>query len=215
MDRSEIIDLLKSKSHHHIHYYLEDMIDQLIAADVKITIQDTPQVSLDDGIGCSGFFNSEPLEFAVAVGKPHEEWLKIFIHEFAHFEQWRDDAVLFDKRSTDIGQLFAWVNGDIELDEPHLLQCRDSAIEIEYDCEVRVLAKIRHYALESIINPQAYTRMANAYFNFYHYVVAERVWYKPGHEPYVIDEVWNHFPAELVKLDGMDDELRALYSRCV
>lgn len=216
MDRSAILDLLFSKSNPTIHYYLEQVVDTLLAAGVTIKIQDTTQVFLDgETLGCSGYFNNEPLEFAVAVGKPYESWLRIFLHEFSHFEQWQEDPEMFTRRSSDVDILFSWLSGDLEVSEEHLKMCRDNAIWIEHDCERRTIQKLHQYGFYTIIDVSSYTQMANAYFNFYHYVVENKVWYKAGMEPYTIPEVWSSFPVELTQLTELTDKHRSLYALCV
>lgn len=216
MDRSAILDLLYSKSNPTIHYYLEHVIDTLLDAGVNVTVQDSLQVFLgEEAIGCSGYFNSEPLEFAVAIGKPYESWLKVLLHEFSHFEQWQEDPQGFNLMNRDIETLFSWLDGKVELTDDELSSYRDSAIKIEYDCERRSIEKLYQHGFYTIIDPEVYGRMANSYFNFYHYVVENRVWYKAGCEPYTIPEVWNSFPSELTVFPELTDEHRELFSRCV
>lgn len=209
-------ELLFSKSPQLAHSLIEHMLINLEKQHVQLLISNTSQVILEgDSTGCSGFFNSEPLQFAVAIDKPFTDWFKVFMHEYSHFEQWYENPEHFNQLGNDIGVLFSWLEGEIELDEKELEQCTQSAIWIEYDCEKRVLNKICTEHLEHLIDPLEYAQLANAYFNFYYYVAEVKKWYKSGQEPYTLESVWKLFPQQLVLLNQLDNTLREAYSHCV
>jgi hypothetical protein len=89
------------------------------------------------------------------------------------------------------------------------------AMGIEHDCEARVLKLIEKEEFGNILEPALYARKANAYVNFYLFVIENRKWYKAKQEPYNIQEVYNLFPDELLMLETLTPEMKQAFELCV
>lgn len=213
--KNSAVDIMLNKSPEKVQPLLKAMLKTLKKNKVRLLIEDAPQVQLSDDVRCSGFFNSSPLEFAVAVGKDFDVWFKIFIHEYCHFEQWSEDAKLFDQKADNIAHFFSHLEPDVKISKKNLNIYMKDAIWLEYDCERRVLEKIKEYGLEEFLNPEVYAQTSNSYFNFYHFVKEKREWYKSGQEPYNLEHVWSLFPKELVIMKSLPDNIMAAYEDCI
>lgn len=210
-----MIDLLFDRSPTAAHPFLRSALAELAAHNVALVVVPDLQVRYHDGTLSAGYFDSDPLTFAVALGKPFEDWFLVFVHEFCHFRQHLDDADAFTRAGLDIQTLFEWVGGEIELSPENVQRLARVARDLEADCERRVLANLDTFGIAHLIDPAMYAQKANAYFNFYNYVAAHRCWYEGGREPYSQPEVWQAFPTTLVVEDGMTPEREALFARCV
>lgn len=206
--------LLFDRSPSAAHAFIAGALSELDARKTLVEVSPGPQVLASDGMGCAGYFDGHPPHFAIAVGKPFEDWLLVFAHEFCHFKQWEEDAATFKKASDDIELLFEWVAGRIELDEETRWRHARVARDLEHDCESRVLANLESFGLLGLIDPKQYAQKANSYFNFYNYVGARRAWYESGREPYTLPEVWRRFPEALVREEGLSPEREALFAQC-
>jgi len=220
-DREAAFALLAARAPEDAHSFLWRMLAEMDAEKVALKVSSAAQVWSEDegaegagGIGCAGYFESDPPAFAMAAGKPFDDWFLVALHEFCHFRQWQEDPEGFGLACVDIDQLFQWVGGEIELDQATIEKLARVARDLEHDCERRALANLAGFGLAELIDAPAYAQKANSYFNFYNYVAKHRVWYAGGREPYSVPEVWRSFPTELVLEDGMPPEREALFARC-
>lgn len=213
MTNLSILDLLKSKTPATAHPFLLRVHAHCADHGIQQIVVNAPQVKFDS-TSCSGYFSSATKQFAVAIGKPFNEWFAVFIHEYCHFLQFLDDPSWFSRIDAQGDQLFSWVGGEERLDaEAIKLFVHDAALT-EFDCESRVLANLKDFGILDLIDTVDYARKANAYFNFYHYVGKHREWYVKGHEPYTLPECWEQFGPELKLLTSMSPELEEAYSHC-
>lgn len=206
--------LILEKSPVQMHHFLKGCMTQLENYQVETLVADTLQVKFQE-ILCSGFFHHKPLQFAVGLKKEFPEWFRIFVHEYSHFRQYVDNQNYFNAASDDIEVFFNWVAGKAELDEATLHRMGKIAMEIEHDCEARVLKLIAQDGFENILEPGLYARKANAYVNFYLFVMENRKWYKAKQEPYNIEAVYNLFPDNLVILESLTPEMKEAFELCV
>jgi len=220
-DREAAFALLAARAPEDAHSFLWRMLAELDAEKVALKVSSAAQVWSEDegaegpgGIGCAGYFESDPPAFAMAVGKPFDDWFLVALHEFCHFRQWQENPEGFGRACVDVDQLFTWVAGDVELGPEAIERLARVARDLEHDCERRALASLEGFGLSELIDAQAYAQKANSYFNFYNYVAKNRVWYAGGREPYSLPEVWRSFPQELVLENGMTPEREALFARC-
>lgn len=102
-------------------------------------------------------------ELHVAVkGKP-TEWFPIFVHESSHMDQFLEDCIYWrkcvqpDGRDL-LGVLDDFLNGKLTSKKDIIAGIRAS-IGVEWDCERRVLKKIKEYGLP--INTKLYARRAD------------------------------------------------------
>lgn len=218
--------LLPSDTPDAVRSFVAFCLDDLDRNGVSVLISGGAQVNTrDDGLGmnCSGYFEDRPLpRLAVATGKPLDEWLPIFAHEYSHFTQWRDHSpvwadifLLVDGREQEATALIdQWLEGALELDAGRLADIIDRARRVERDCEQRTVALIRQHGLP--IDVAEYGQKANAYTEFYTRLAETRTWYPSGGAPYQIEEVWSAAPSEVLPVNdptppGLLEALRRHY----
>lgn len=141
----------------------------------------------------NGYFIDRPTwAFGVAAGFPIEEWLPIYVHEFNHFRQWREEEPVYLEALIDevegFDYLDEWINGTRDLSDDQVHDYITRAREMEADCERRTYRMIQEYGLP--INLDEYAQKANSYIHFYNYIEANKTWYKLGREPYRTPEVY-------------------------
>lgn len=157
-----------------------------------------------NGIACNGYFMDTPKPtLAVACGKDEKDWIPTLVHEYCHMRQWIekspfwDQVKVGDKEAMDF--IDDWLNKKIELSDSDLTSYINASLEVELDCEKRVIEKIKEYNLD--IDPIEYTQKSLSYVLFYHCVKSERQWYEMGREPYSIKEVFSNMPKSFDEVD--------------
>lgn len=107
----------------------------------------------------SGTFCGVRKEFKVAMGDADNS-IYTFIHEYAHFLQFKYSNAFWHKRIYDgITPYFDWLSGGQYTDR-QLKKAVRSCLELEHDCEIRVQAIIDAYALR--LDKEACALSANA-----------------------------------------------------
>lgn len=144
---------------------------------VKCILKNTKTVQLDGSSRCSGYFDEESL--VVAMNRP--DAMQILVHEYCHLTQWVDQCEIWvhstNYQSHD--KLYRWLAGeDIKDIEQAIAICRD----IELDNEKRSVKMIKKFNLD--IDIDLYIKKANAYIQFYNYLLISRRWCKPSNTPY-------------------------------
>jgi len=179
---------------------------------VDVQFVDEPHI-LYDGIGIAGYFEESPLELAVAIGCPEEEWIEVLAHEFCHMLQWKSQCYAWtncDMDGEDSSVLIdEWLNGR-ELEPSFIDDAIRRTIEVELDCEKRTVALIHKFHLP--IDIDSYIQKANAYM--YHYIVVRwlRAWNKPGHAPYKKKNIRNAMPTVFLSYPQYKDMSHQLYA---
>jgi hypothetical protein len=189
-------------------------LSELEAHQVKVILSEELQV-FSDNFYSAGYFDNDPPTFAVALGKPFNDWFLVFIHEFCHFRQFIEQPEEFNRLCSHIDLLFQWVDKQIDLSEEQIRTYSADALFLEYDCEKRVLNNLHHFGIEHLVNAKEYAQKANSYFNFYNYVAQHRTWYVGGKEPYSLDFVWKSFPDVLTIETQLSPQHENLYKYCV
>lgn len=176
--------------------FIQFVEKELAKKSIKLVKANKRSVTIEANCRVNGYFDEDEKVLSVAVKKPLEDWFPIFVHEYAHFLQWREKAPIWhhsffngiDRCDT----IFLWVKHkkrfslkDVKL---HTARTRD----IEVDCEKRAVKLIHKYKLP--INYLIYTSQANSYLYFYNYAVLKRRWWKKGHAPYNNPDCWCNFP---------------------
>ena len=134
---------------------------------VELVLSPSKQVVLTDDFvqECSGYFEDLDKVLVVACGKPFSEWGEILIHEFCHMEQWKSDHRWSDW-NIHTGRTWEWLAGDLMMNKTQLLNTLDKMVEMEKDCEMRAVEKIRKWGLP--ISITQYIKKANVYLYSYH-----------------------------------------------
>lgn len=177
-----------------VYQFVEMELDQCRALNVPINMPNTRSV-LSNGVDCAGFFDDNPLEFAVACGKTYKKWFPVFVHESCHRDQWSSDPKLWNKRVDGMEPMVVfdeWIQGNVELDADVLRRITTVMLEVELDCEMRSAAKIRQHRLP--IKLDTYIRKSNAYVWSYRLMQETRIWNHSA--AYEYPQVWRKMPKE-------------------
>lgn len=140
---------------------------QCKAYGIELILSPSNTVVLTDDFSqnCSGYFCETDKALVVACGKPFEQWIEILVHEFCHMEQWKTDE-RWKKWGDACGKTWDWIAGDVMLNNTQLTNLLDNMVELEKDCEMRAIEKIRKWKLP--INMTRYIKKANVYLYSYH-----------------------------------------------
>jgi len=166
---------------------------------IKLKLTHTP--TIDCGtmpeIQVSGYFDPTLKELAVATDKDFNEWVEILIHESCHLDQYVEGIVLWkntEQYGVDVYSLLdLWLNKIIELKPKVLNNVIKTIIDLERDCDIRTVAKIKEYGLDKYIDIDRYIQKSNAYHLSYAAVKVVRKWNKPTKAAYQVEQVLTLF----------------------
>jgi hypothetical protein len=172
--------------------FLQYATIEMLKKSVSLNIKNSKRV--DD---CNGYFCGETKEFAVAIGKPQKLWLPVFVHEFCHFEQWREDSDIWDLSMNDSGvvDIWSWLEGAEEYPKKQIEKSFYITQLLEQDCDKRVVEKIGQFDLP--IDPERYIKASNAYHLFYQVALQERTWYVDA--PYQVEKIIDAMPSKFLR----------------
>lgn len=184
---------------------------------VKLLI--SPEAYVDCGGGlCNGYFMDKPSPtLAVATGKDSSLWMPTLVHEFAHMQQWKENSPFWTNNKVgnfeSMDLISLWLEDKIELSEEQKEVYFNKSINVEADCEKRVIELIEKYSLP--INKEEYIQKANSYILFYHVVKKSRRWYLPNKEPYVLKHIYSLMPKTLaINHESITKEQEELLFTC-
>jgi|APCry1669191515_1035360.scaffolds.fasta_scaffold01830_4 hypothetical protein len=134
---------------------------------VELILSPSRTVVLTDDYSqdCHGYFDDTYKALVVACGRPFHDWIEILVHEFCHMEQWKSDE-RWDKWTDACDTTWTWMSRDRILNKTQLNRVMDSMVELEKDCEMRAVEKIRKWGLPIPIS--TYIKKANIYLYSYH-----------------------------------------------
>lgn len=144
---------------------------------IKCVLKNTKTVQLDGSSRCSGYFDEESL--VVAMNRP--DALQILVHEYCHLTQWvqQCDIWVLSTKHQSHDKLYRWLAGEEIKDIEKAIEiCRD----LELDNEKRSVKIIKRFNLN--IDIDLYIKKANAYIQFYNYLLISRRWCNPKNTPY-------------------------------
>ena len=204
---NDLIEVDLDKMYPVVRDFINDSLARCRQNNIRIHLPRAVRVS-NKGTYCAGYFDDDPLEFAVACGRNTKKWLSTFVHESCHLDQWLENTELWNGRingAEPIAVLDNWLQGQIELEDNTKKQLFDRIISVELDCEKRSVEKIRKFKLP--INTDRYIRESNAYVWSYRLVEETRDWDHSA--AYECESVWrampNHFDNDYSYLS---DEIR-------
>lgn len=149
---------------------------------------------VSNGFFSDGFIDddgNEVHEPILALGT-NKNSLEVLIHEYCHMQQYLEDKEAFSKL-TEYSFFWEWIDGEHSDIADEII---DLAVSLYYstelDCEKRAVEL--HKEWNTGVNISEYIQKANAYTLYYLYMRENRVWYKPGKEPYVLEEIWRKMP---------------------
>lgn len=148
-----------------------------------------------DGNRCNGYFYDLPRPvLAVAAGQSRKKWFKVLVHEYCHMLQWLDDAQVWHN-SIKADPFWQWFLGKKKLSSRQAYKYAMYLVDVELDCERRVLKMIKKFDLP--IDAVQYAQNGNAYVYFYHLALKHRRWYDIGKEPYNSPKLVAQMPKHL------------------
>lgn len=179
-----------------VNKFLGKTITELLEHGIEVNLSNKDHVIIrhcDSKV--NGYFIDRPTwSFGVAAGHTIEEWLPVYVHEFNHFRQWREEDPVYLEAFIDGVEAFdyidGWVNGTRDFSEKQVDFYVARAREMEADCERRTYHMIQEYDLP--INLDTFAQKANSYIHFYNYIARNKTWYKLGNEPYRTPEVYKN-----------------------
>jgi len=167
-----------------IEEFIKDKILELIKAGISVNISNTKLVEKT-----SGFFDEVDKKVGVAIKKPQNIWVPVFIHEYCHFCQWKEGAEIW-KQCEEIykkADLWEWEENKIEIPKKSLNKSIRTTQKLEWDCDQRAVNLIKEYELP--IDIKKYIQTSNAYVLFYEIFKEKRRWYEKA--PYENREIVN------------------------
>lgn len=174
--------------------FIADSIPHMIRKGISVDLQNKHFINFD-GTDVNGYFYADKLELKCAVGKPEDEWFPVFVHEYCHFLQWREQTeawkVLGEEEKRSETSIDEWLSGTDLDHETVLLHCKLTR-DVEEECERFVVDRIRKYDLQ--IDISQYIQKTNAYLYFWSVLPDTRKWYTGGNAPYMIPEILERMP---------------------
>lgn len=133
---------------------------------IKLILSPSKRVVLTEDYEneCSGYFDEVSKCLVVAAGMPVESWLQTFVHESSHMDQWISDDRWVGWAEM-CGKMWSYMDGTLLLNKSQLNKVIDGMIELELDCEIRSIEKIKKWGLP--IDIDEYIRKANVYLYSY------------------------------------------------
>jgi len=177
--------------------FLAKTKNELLFSGVKIDLSEDSHVFFPPAydIPVNGYFITEPLLLACGTGKSLDQWFPIYVHEFNHFRQWKEQDPEYLAGFIDGREAFEYIDdiveGRVTATKEEFWNYVNRARNLEANCERRSHAMIIEFELP--IDKDRYAQQANSYIHFYNYIGLNRTWYTPGKEPYNIEEVWSKF----------------------
>ena len=147
---------------------------------VKCSLRNVKYLRLSGNIKCSGYFDDttdKKPTLVVSMNRP--DWLEILVHEYCHLTQWVEQVPIWKKAEVSLGKVWEWLDGkNCRSIEKHIAVARD----LELDNEKRAVKIIKKFELK--VDLVHYVKKANAYVQFYNWMLVTRKWSKPKNSPY-------------------------------
>lgn len=210
-----------SLNHPGIIKFKKDLKKKCKLHGIKLKLINKPSItfSATSNMQISGYFDSYNNELAVAIKKNTIEWLEILIHESCHLDQCIENCKVWknnDHDGIDASTLIdLWLGKKIDLNKLQLNSMINLIIELERDCDIRAIKKMKHYKLQDIIDIPTYTQKSNSYHLSYVAVKKLRRWNKPMKSPYMIEHVFKYFSKNMSnKYTLTDKQFEVLKKNC-
>jgi hypothetical protein len=142
-----------------------------------------------DGYG--GWFGAEDGEKELVVALDHDMGFEVFLHEYCHYLQWKNNRDLWDRSLLTYDTLFEWIDKpESNYTEEELNQSLHDILELEHDCENKALRLLQNNPIEGV-SVDKYIRAVNAYLLHYHINRSIR---KRPKNPIYSERVLSHMP---------------------
>jgi hypothetical protein len=194
--KNKIEILVENIEDDYVRKFVQSEIAHCSKHRVKVELLEPKQSHLD--VESSGYFSDEPkpqLQVIVCGGIDH--WLPTFVHESCHKDQFVEKSEVWmhrvDGQWDGMEMLDMWLTHSIELKPKQMHKVLEYIINVELDCEKRVVHKIRQHQLP--IDTTEYVQKANSYLWYYHAVSHARS-YTQRKAPYNNPKIWREMPAD-------------------
>ena len=153
--------MIKLKTYNRaVDNFIKHVANDCEEREIKILVSLVEFVNADS-IKSNGYYDDANKVLAISINKPMEEWLRIFVHEYAHSLQDKEKCTPWIIGSSSCDKFFRWYDNDIQLTKKELnLHCRRTQM-LELDCERKALQLITKFHLP--LNKKEYARKASAY----------------------------------------------------
>lgn len=123
----------------------------------------------------AGYFDGEGQKLACSFMGTQKSWLKTLVHESCHLDQWatKSDIWVANEKYDHIN-IDEWILRREEYTEEEINNAFKTIQNVEFDCEIRTIEKIKKYKLP--INIDDYSKAGNAYVLYYDFMKKYRVW---------------------------------------
>lgn len=170
------------------------------------------KMAIDNGVPYSSGFFEQPKEgqlfplLVIGINKPESQWLEVLLHEYSHFNQWRNQTKVWRQYT----KLYKNYDDDKEESKDQI----EATVNMESECEQDTikLAKKLNYNLDI----QSYIKKVNAYLLFYQIFQNERKWYK--NSPFEDDRILDLMPCSIIDKPlefELSENLLFLYEQCL
>lgn len=204
------MSIVFDKNHPGYKRFLKDT--RAIARDNNIKIRITKDEFIYDAESSSksiGYFDSEGRELASSNFNDFPVFVRNFIHETCHMDQFLYNPYLWSKCSPGYDVFFHWLETKSIYNREVIEEAMYDIIRLEKDCEFRSIAKIKKYALP--IDIKDYIKRANAYLYGYLFFFEKRKWIPAVYQnPDILKHVPTRIPKEYKKIPR---KLHAAFNR--
>lgn len=171
--------------------FLKDLKELCDKHKVRLKLVDAYAV-YQDGCATGGSFGGvRKMVLTCATARP--DWLYILVHEACHLDQYLYDQDIWINKGDSYDYMGDWLlNQRIKDIDKHINNVQD----LEMDCEMRAVRKIRKYKLP--IKVSEYIQRANAYIYFFAYLKHSRKWPGSKKSPYANEEIWKKMPKKFL-----------------
>lgn len=144
---------------------------------IKCSLRKSKYVILDGNVKCSGWFDETSKELVVAINRT--DWIEILVHEYSHLTQWVEQIPIWKEAEKSLVKVWEWLDMKERKNiNKHIGVARD----LELDNEKRSVKVIKEFKLN--VDLDNYIRKANAYVQFYNWIMITRKWSIPTNSPY-------------------------------
>lgn len=193
--------------------FIKNTLETCSKYNIPITLSNTYTVTWAD-IYCAGYFEEDPLQFATACAGHYNYWLRVFVHESCHMDQWIEKSDLwtfkipgFVENPTTIFD--KWITKKIEISDDIKETLINYIVNVELDCERRSIDKIRKFDLPIDIN--TYIRQGNTYIWSYRLIGETRDF--ECTTIYSTPQIWKHMPTHFNNdYSKIPDNMRVVFA---
>lgn len=164
-----------TKTHPGVKEFIADT--KKIAKKNKIKIRISKAEFVRDAASTSksiGYFDSHNRELASSNYNHLPTFVRNFVHESCHMDQFLQNRYLWDKCEPGYNLFFDWIEEGTEYPVEVLDEAVHDIIRIELDCEKRSVDKIEKYNLP--LDVKDYIKRANAYLYGYLFFRKHKIW---------------------------------------